>query len=239
MRPKGSPKDLETRRFLALPLIVRGMTLTEIADLVGCHPSSVMRWRDVFRRRGRKGLEARPIPGRPRRLKSRQMRRLVAVLLRGPMTRGYSTDIWTTRRIAEVIRDEFGVSYHRDHVGRLMHEMDWSHQKPDRRALQRDEEKIARWPTSTSSRRSGCAGQREEWPSIKKGLRGWAPLQERLRDQARSADFDRARGKSHSPCISTRTQGSLHPFRTSSAAVVGRVCLTARPLEKTAPDVRK
>jgi hypothetical protein len=53
VRPKGSPKELEARRFLALPLIPKGMTLTEIACLVGCHPSSVMRWRDLARRGGR------------------------------------------------------------------------------------------------------------------------------------------------------------------------------------------
>jgi transposase len=162
MRPKGSPKELEARRFVALPLILRGMTLTEIADLVGCHPSSVMRWRDLARRGGHSALEARPIPGRPSRLTPRQMRRLAAVLLRGPVAFGYSTDLWTTRRIADVIEDEFGVSYHRDHVGRLMHRLNWSHQKPDRRALQRDEAAIERWKS-------------EEWPRIKKGLRGWAP----------------------------------------------------------------
>ena len=52
--------------------------------------------------------------------------------------------------------------YHRDHIGRLLHSLGWSVQKPERRALERDEEAIARW-------------KRKDWPRIKKTLRGWAP----------------------------------------------------------------
>ena len=84
------------------------------------------------------------------------------MLLRGPLAHGYPTNLWTTARIAEVIRDEFGIQYHRDHVGRLMHSLRWSPQKPERRALERDEQAIARW-------------QQKDWLRIKKTLRGWVP----------------------------------------------------------------
>ena len=62
----------------------------------------------------------------------------------------------------ELIRREFGVSYRRDHVGRLMRSLNWSHQKPEKRAIERDEAEIERW-------------KRKEWPRVKKTLRGWAP----------------------------------------------------------------
>jgi len=75
----------------------------------------------------------------------------------------YRTNLWTTARIAEVIQREFGVHYHRDHVGRLMHSLQWSPQKPERRALERDEKAIERW-------------KQKDWPRIKKTLRGWAPI---------------------------------------------------------------
>jgi transposase len=83
-------------------------------------------------------------------------------LLKGAITYAYSTDLWTTARIAEVIEDQFAVRYHRDHVGRLMRALGWSHQKPQRRAVERDERAIARW-------------KRKDWPSVKKTPRGWAP----------------------------------------------------------------
>src|SRR2546427_9115545 len=70
----------------------------------------------------------------PLKLGPRQRRRLVKLLLKGPQAHGYRTQLWTTARIAEVIRREFGVHYHRDHVGRLMHSLKWSPQKPETRA---------------------------------------------------------------------------------------------------------
>ncbi len=65
----------------------------------------------------------------------------------------------TCERVAEVIRKEFGVSYHPAHVSRLVRKLGLSLQKPMRRANQRDEEAIERW-------------KEERWPSLKKGLEG-------------------------------------------------------------------
>ena len=162
MRPKGSPKELEARRIRGVELLREGRSLSEVGRLLGCHPSAVMRWRDAARRKGAAGLRARPAPGRPRRLARRQWDRVLRALLEGALARGYSTDVWTTQRIADVIEAECGVRYHRDHVGRLMHASNWSCQKPDRRALERREDRIRRW-------------KEEDWPRIKKGLRTWAP----------------------------------------------------------------
>jgi transposase len=78
------------------------------------------------------------------------------------MMHGYRTNLWTTARIAEFIRIQFGIQYHRDHVGCLMHSLNLSPQKPERRALERDENAIERW-------------QQKDWPRIKKTLRGWVP----------------------------------------------------------------
>jgi transposase len=98
-----------------------------------------------------------------RRNKGVEEKRLIHLLLQGPLAHGYRTNLWTTLRIAEVMKCEFGVRYHRAHVGRLMHSLKWSPQKPERRALERDEEKIKRW-------------KRNAWPRVKKTLRGWAPI---------------------------------------------------------------
>jgi len=84
-----------------------------------------------------KALQVRTSPGRPARLGATERRRLVKLLLKGPIAHGYRTNLWTTARIAEVIEREFGVAYHRDHIGRLMHSLNWSHQKPERRAAER------------------------------------------------------------------------------------------------------
>ena len=161
-RPKGSADLLSDRRRRALALLKSGLSLNEVARRIRCVASSVMRWRDAWRRRGADALKVGFSPGRPPKLKVAQQRRLLRVLLKGPLTHGYNTNVWTTARIAEVITREFGVSYHRDHVGRLMHSLNWSHQKPEKRAVERDEKAIEQW-------------KRRDWPRVKKTLRGWAP----------------------------------------------------------------
>lgn len=163
MRPHGSQKLLEVRRHKALSLLDTGLSLNEVGRRIGCNASSVMRWRDVRDEYGDEGLMPKAVPGRPRRLSPTQLCQLVDLLSRGAMENGYRTELWTTARIAEIIWSKFGVRYHRDHVGRLMSRLNWTYQKPERRALERNEEAIEDW-------------KRKEWPRIKKTLRGWVPI---------------------------------------------------------------
>jgi len=162
MRPRGSAAVLEARRRKALALVQEGHSLQAVARWLRCAASSVMRWRDAVRRRGERGFRVGASPGRPPKLTKRQRQHLVRLLLHGALAHGYRTDLWTTARVAEVIARHFGIRYHPDHVGRLLHALGWTPQKPERRALQRDEAAIARW-------------KREDWPRVKKTPHGWAP----------------------------------------------------------------
>jgi transposase len=161
-RPQGSADLLEDRRRRALALFDTGLSLNEAGRRIRCAASSVWRWLQARRRGGPNALRVRFSPGRPPKLGQAQRRRLVKLLLKGPIAQGYRTNLWTTARIAALIQREFGVHYHPDHVGRLMHSLNWSHQKPERRAAERDEQAIERW-------------KHEDWPRIKKTPRGWTP----------------------------------------------------------------
>jgi transposase len=105
----------------------------------------VILWRDAVRRRGATALQAKPAPGRPPKLSKQQRAKLPRLLLQGASAWGFETDLWTTGRIATVIQREFRVRLHRAHVGRVLTGLGWSCQKPERRALERDEAAIARW----------------------------------------------------------------------------------------------
>jgi transposase len=155
MRPCGSQAELEKRRRRAIGLLADGYSVTEVARRVGSSHSSVILWRDTHRRLGAGGLTAKPVPGRPPRLRPAQVKRLPRMLVRGALAWGYATDLWTTNRIAEVVQRAFGVRFHRAQVGRLLHRLGWSCQKPERRALERDEAAIAHW-------------RRNRWVAIKK-----------------------------------------------------------------------
>jgi transposase len=163
MRPKGSPDLIADRRRRSLSLLDEGFSLHEVARRVGCHASSVMRWRDEYEKRGEESFAVRFSPGRPSRLTERNLKRLGSLLLKGAVANGYRTEIWTTKRIAEVIAREWRVRYHPDHIGRLMAKLGWTHQKPARRAVERNEEAIRKWVT-------------EEWARVKKTPRGWVPI---------------------------------------------------------------
>jgi transposase len=156
MRPKGSAKELETRRLLAAKLLQEGKGVREVGRLVGAAPSSVSRWKHALNEGGVEALKAKPHPGRPARLSTEQKKQLAEVLLKGPQAAGFGTDLWTLARVTKVIEREFGVRYHPGHVWYILRDLGWSCQKPERRARERDEAAIEQWRT-------------EEWPGVKKG----------------------------------------------------------------------
>jgi transposase len=156
MRPPGTPYQLQKRREHAIRMLTVGnKTLSAVARAVSAAPSSVLRWQQAYQRHGRKGLRAKPIPGRPPHLSRVQKEQLVPVLLDGPLAAGFKTDLWTLKRIAKIIKRLFGITYHPSHVWKILHELGWSCQKPEWRATQRDEKAIAHW-------------KRYIWPKIKK-----------------------------------------------------------------------
>lgn len=155
MRRRGSSVQLEKRRRRAVELLEQGESYRAVAYRLKASLSSIVRWFQAYRREGSSGLDPRPTPGRPCRLTLPQKRRLERLLLRGAQSAGYSADLWTLRRISELIRQEFGVTYALSAVWRLLvFDLKWSTQKPERRATERDEAAIAEW-------------KRAEWPRIR------------------------------------------------------------------------
>lgn len=129
VRPAGSPEELEKRRRRAIALLQQGLSLRAIARRIGCHASSVMRWRDAWLRGGSAALAARPAPGRPPRLTASQKQQLVDMLSQGAAGCGFRAEAWSLQRIARLIERQFGVKYHRNHVGKLLHRLGWPLQK--------------------------------------------------------------------------------------------------------------
>jgi len=133
------------RRRRAIYLLKEGQTtLSAVARSVGSSKSSVFRWYQEYQEGGSKAFRSKAIPGRPPKLSQIEKNRLAEVLLSGPLAAGYRTDLWTLKRIAQTIHKHFGIRYHPNHVRRLLQGMGWSCQKPERRALQRNDKEIVR-----------------------------------------------------------------------------------------------
>jgi len=110
------------------------------------------------REEGVEGLCLKPsTPGATPRLSEQQRARLRELLARGAEAHGFRAEVWTCERAAELIREEFGVSYHPAHVSRVVRRLGLSLQKPMRRADRRNDEAIKHWKEKT-------------WPELKRGL---------------------------------------------------------------------
>lgn len=145
----------EGRRLRAWELKQQGWPQKEIAEALGVCQSAVSQWIKRLREGGVAALRTRPRSGRPPKLTEEQRAQLPTLLAQGAEAYGYRGEVWTTKRVAAMIQQVFGVSYHPAHVSRLLRRLDWTPQKPERRATQRDEEAIETW-------------KRERWPELEK-----------------------------------------------------------------------
>jgi len=148
----------EWRRLQALHLKQEGWYQRVIAEALGTSEETISRWLAHARQGGREVLLAHPAPGHPPKLSGEQKHLIPEFLWHGPEAYGFRGQVWTRARIARVIEEEFGVRYHKGHVGRLLQELRWTPQVPIRRALQRDEGAIRCW-------------RNEVWPRLKRQAR--------------------------------------------------------------------
>ena len=176
MRPSGSAAELEARRRRAAEFFQERKPLRRIALLLGVSLSSVKRWKRTWKAEGVEGLAAKPHPGPEPKLSEKQRQSLTKILLRGPVVAGYRTDLWTCARVSKVVRKQFGVSYHPAHMGRVLHDLGFSPQKPRRVAREQDPEAVERW-------------RKADWPRIKKKPAGAAPAS--CLSMKRASDFSR------------------------------------------------
>ena len=123
--------ELERRRIRAIGAVNEGESPEAVARIFGVNRSTVYRWRKLAENRD--GLAAKPHPGPSPRLSAQQCKRLASLLLQGAKAHGWATDLWTCARIVEVIRRHFAISFHHDHVGRVLRKrLHWTAQKPQR-----------------------------------------------------------------------------------------------------------
>lgn len=147
----------EGRRLRAWALKQAGWSQRAIAEALGVTGGAVSQWMRRAREGGVEALRRRLAPGPTPKLTDEQRGELPALLARGAEAFGFRGEVWTAKRVTAVIRREFGVRYHPNHVGKLLRAAGWSVQKPVRRASQRDEAAIEAWYA-------------ERWPALKRGL---------------------------------------------------------------------
>jgi transposase len=137
-----------------LYLFQHGWKERDIVQALGASKGAVSQWLAAAREGGRKALYSHR-HGTHAKLTDEQKQRIPDILWHGPEAYGFRGEVWTCPRVVEALALEFGVSYHRDHVSRILKELGWTPQIPITRAIQRDEGVIARWRT-------------EVWPELRR-----------------------------------------------------------------------
>mgnify|MGYP000896201813 FL=1 len=133
------------RRVRAGRLLLKGKAPAEVAKTVGAPRQTVYRWLGVLQEQGIDGLRIMGKGGRPSLMTDAHVEELREALLAGPMASGYGTDLWTLKRVRLLIEKRFGIKYSDVNVWRILGSMGFSSQKPEKRAIERNEEAVAKW----------------------------------------------------------------------------------------------
>jgi transposase len=155
MRSKGSASALEALRRHAVARVLNGQSQAAVAEILGVHTVTVARWMARHRAAGEAGLAAKPTPGRPRFLSPHQEEQVKTWLSQKPTDHGFRTDLWSARRIVDLIRRKFGVAFHPASMRRWLAGRGYSPQRPARKARQRNDDAISHWVAN-------------DWPRIQK-----------------------------------------------------------------------
>ena len=143
------------RRVRAGRMLLAGKTPAQAAQAVGVARQTAYAWKAVLDEGGIDALRAMPSRGRPARLGAEQLQALGRMLLDKPTDHGFGTELWTLKRIGVLVERQYGVKFGQTQIWRILGGLGFSVQKPERRAIERDEDAVQSW-------------KRKTWPGLKK-----------------------------------------------------------------------
>ena len=136
-------------------MLLAGKTPAQAALAVGVARQTAYTWKALLDEGGIDALRAMPARGRPARLDNEQLQALGRALLQRPTEHGFGTELWTLKRVGVLVERLYGVKFGQTQIWRILGSLGFSVQKPERRAIERDEDAVQTW-------------QRKTWPALKK-----------------------------------------------------------------------
>ena len=182
---------LDVRLRAVRAVVANGFTVTNVAIAYGTTRSTIHRWLARFHEEGDNGLNRRAVPGRPRKLMEVDAVGLKKIVLSPASEYGFETDFWTTRRLIQVVRSEYGVLISKQTMMRRLHEAGLTYQKPERQYFELSEEERQDW-------------RRKELPKIRRAVRKYQGILY-FQDEA-NISLTALLGKTWAPCGKTPKQ---------------------------------
>jgi len=161
--PRRDFAAMQERRRRAARLFAAGTrSQAEIARELDISRQSVSRWFEAWQQNAPDWIRGAGRAGRRPQLDGVQLKQVDAALRQGAQAHGFGTNLWTLPRVAAVIERATGVHYHPGHVWKILASLEWSLQRPAKRARERNEEGRRLWMA-------------KRWPTIKKTPDGEEP----------------------------------------------------------------
>ena len=139
----------ETRRKEAGTMFRQGKTQAEVAKKFRVSRAAACKWHAIWDKEGMKGLDSKGPPGFASALTGKKKKKFKKAILKGPLSHGYDTNLWTLNRLAEVLKKTTNVAFGPVRTWQVVRELGFTPQKPQLKAKERDEDAIAAWKTRT------------------------------------------------------------------------------------------
>jgi transposase len=143
------------KRLRAGRMLLAGKRPAEVGLAVGVARQTVYTWKRLLDEGGIDALRAVLGRGRPAKLDEGQLEQVRRAILQKPTDHGFGTDLWTLKRVGSVIKRLHGVQFGQTQIWRILGALGFSAQKPEKRAIERDEDAVRQW-------------RRRTWPGLKK-----------------------------------------------------------------------
>jgi transposase len=154
-RPRGKIRELEQRRHLAVDLVQKGIPAVSVAQRFNIHERTIHKWLQAYRKDGLEGLQVKVSTGRKKKLTAKNESKLQKIIIAGAVKAGFANELWTSKRVLQIIKDQFDVDYHANHLPKLLRGLGFTPQRPQREAIEKDRKQMDNWI-------------RFEWKRIKK-----------------------------------------------------------------------
>ena len=143
---KLSPKTLEEIRIRAIELVQAGESPEKVIKTLGFARACIYNWLARYRAGGMNGLKTGSRTGRPRKLIGTQIAWIYKTIVDGdPLQMKFPFALWTRSMVAAAIKSKFGIKLSETSVGRLLHQLGLSCQRPLFRAYQQNAQAVAEW----------------------------------------------------------------------------------------------
>ena len=144
---KVDPKVLEHVRTVAVTRVGNGESPEKVTASMGLSRPVIYNWLAKYRNGGWHALRVKKGKGgRPGKLKPRHIKFIFKTIAKGdPRQQSFPFALWTRDLVKKLIWRKFKIKLSVWSVGRLLHQLGLSPQKPLKKAYQKDPAKVERW----------------------------------------------------------------------------------------------